>query len=57
MMVYVIKDNIFFFYYVGKNGNDVLEWEIGSDGVCLIIDVYNVLMLSLNFYLDVMVNN
>ncbi|CRY01776.1 cytotoxic necrotizing factor [Yersinia enterocolitica] len=56
-MAYAIKDNIFFSYHAGKNGNDASEWETGSDGARSIIDAHNVLTSSPNPHSDAMANN
>ncbi|HDL6961780.1 TPA: hypothetical protein PXM28_001006 [Yersinia enterocolitica] len=49
---YAIKDDKFFIYHAGKNGNDASEWKTGSDGVSSIIDAHSALNASPNIQLD-----
>ncbi|WP_246169946.1 cytotoxic necrotizing factor Rho-activating domain-containing protein [Yersinia canariae] len=56
-MAYAIKNNAFFIYHAGQNGNDTSEWETSSDGVRSIIDAHSALNASQNIQLDSMPNN
>lgn len=42
-MAYGIKDNTFFSYHAGQDGNDTAEWKTSRDGIRSIIDTHNAL--------------
>ncbi|CNL83525.1 cytotoxic necrotizing factor Rho-activating domain-containing protein [Yersinia proxima] len=56
-VVYAIKDNTFFSYHTGKNGNDTSGWKTSSDGVSSIIDAHSALTTSQHSHSDSMPDN